>query len=230
MKLVEMRSRLVVISEQCSALINEIDSELKRKADLGRATYNANLTPSGVRNSELKAENEEKDEKEEPFPHTPYKKKEQEEKLEKSSQSSSQSGFINKPISSQSTGASARAHVREGRRHIANRGTYFKAWREAKWGDDFDPVRAAVDEAVAAFSSGKSAEARENDRRMWLKIANRVGFESFLDALDQKSAEILEEKQCGRRLLDPSASFQKLLNKRFPKVSNSPSMAKGGAE
>ena len=63
----------------------------------------------------------------------------------------------------------------------------------------------------------KSAEARENDRRMWLKIANRVGFESFLDALDQKSAEIQEDNQRGKRLRDPAAAFQKLLNKRFPK-------------
>lgn len=143
-------------------------------------------------------------------------------------QTSSQSGFINKPICSQTAGASAR--VREGRRHVANPSAYFKAWREAKWGGDFDPVRAAVEEAVAAFSSGKCAEARENDRRIWLKIANRVGFESFLDAFDQKSAEIREDEQRGRRLRDPAASFQKLLNKRFPK--GSPSAAhneKGGA-
>ena len=136
-----------------------------------------------------------------------------------SRQTSSQSGFIDKPISSQTTPAGAR--VREGRRSVANPDAYFKAWREAKWGGNFDPVRAAVEEAVAAFSSGKSAEAQENDRCIWLKIANRVGFESFLDALDQKSAEIREDQQRGKRLRDPAASFQKLLNKRFPK--------KGGA-
>ncbi len=132
-----------------------------------------------------------------------------------SSQSSSQTGFIDKPIRSQTTGAGARAC--EGRRPIANPAAYFRAWREAKWGGDFDPVRAAVEEAVTAFSSGKSAESQENDRRIWLKIANRVGFESFLDALDQKSAEIREDKQRGRRLRDLAASFQKLLNRRFPK-------------
>ena len=53
---------------------------------------------------------------------------------------------------SQTTGAGA--HAREA---IADRAAYFKAWRTAKWGGDFDPVAAAVDEAVAAFvSSGNS--------------------------------------------------------------------------
>ncbi len=50
--------------------------------------------------------------------------------------------------------------MREGLPPIANPAAYFKAWREAKWGGDFDPVRVAVDEAVAAFSSGKSAAAQ----------------------------------------------------------------------
>ena len=58
-------------------------------------------------------------------------------------QSSSQSGFIDKPISSQST--PARVRMREGLPPIADPAVYFKAWREAKWGGDFDPVRVAVD-------------------------------------------------------------------------------------
>ena len=136
-----------------------------------------------------------------------------------SSQSSSQTGFINKPIRSQTTGAGAR--VREGRRSVANPDAYFKAWREAKFGGDFDPVRVAVDEAVAAFSSGKSAEGQESDRRIWLKIANRVGFENFLDALDQKKSELRNDNPHGKRVIAPSSAFQKLLNTRFPK--------KGGA-
>ena len=131
------------------------------------------------------------------------------------SQSSSQSGFIDKPISSQT--APARVRTREGHAAIRNPKAYFKAWREAKFGGDFDPVRVAVDEAVAAFSSGKSAEGQESDRRIWLKIANRIGFESFLDALDQKRSEIRELAERGKRLRQPAASFQKLLNKRFPK-------------
>ncbi len=53
---------------------------------------------------------------------------------------------------SQTTGAGA--HAREA---IADRAAYFKAWRTAKWGGDFDLVAAAVDEAVAAFvPSGNS--------------------------------------------------------------------------
>ena len=71
--------------------------------------------------------------------------------------------------------------------------------------------------AVAAFSSEKSAEAQESDRRIWLKIANRIGLERFLDAFDQKSAEIRELAARGKRLHQPAASFQKLLNARFPK-------------
>ena len=131
------------------------------------------------------------------------------------SQSSSQSGFIDKPISSQTT--PARVRVREGLPPIANPVAYFRAWRGAKWGGDFDPVRVAVDEAVKAFSSGKSAEAQANDRRIWLKIANRVGFESFLDALDQKQSEMRELAEHGKRLHHPASAFQKLLNRRFPK-------------
>ena len=98
---------------------------------------------------------------------------------------------------------------------------YFKAWREAKFGGDFDPVSVAVDEAVSEFSSGKSAAGKAVDRALWLKIANRVGFEKFLDALDQKRAEIRELEAQGKRLLTPAASFQKLLNRRFPKGGRS---------
>jgi hypothetical protein len=74
----------------------------------------------------------------------------------------------------------------------------------------------AVEEAVAEFSSGKSAAGVAVDRALWLKIANRVGFENFLDALDQKKSEIRELEAQGKRLLTPAASFQKLLNRRFP--------------
>ena len=123
------------------------------------------------------------------------------------SQSSRQTRFIDKPVCSQST--PARTHVRDAE-------AYFKAWREAKFGGDFDPVSVAVDEAVKAFSSGKSAAAIAVDRALWLKIANRVGFEAFLDALDQKKSEIRELEAQGKRLLTPAASFQKLLNRRFP--------------
>ena len=122
-------------------------------------------------------------------------------------QSCSQSRFIDKPVCSQSTPA---------RTHVHDPEAYFKAWREAKFGGDFDPVSVAVDEAVSEFSPGKSAAGKAVDRALWLKIANRVGFEKFLDALDQKRAEIRELEAQGKRLLSPAASFQKLLNRRFP--------------
>ena len=157
-------------------------------------------------------------------------------------QSSTQSGFINKPVCSQSTrirarvegqlysspsrfinkpsshSTGARSRVREeGRRKIANEAAYFKAWRKARFGGDFDPVRMAVDEAVAAFSSHKPVDAQARDRQMWLKIANCIGLERFLDAFDQKQSEIRELAERGGRLWNPAASFKKLLNKRFPK-------------
>ena len=130
-----------------------------------------------------------------------------------STQTSTQSGFIDKPICSQTT----RARTREGLPPLRNPKAYFDAWRSATVGDSTDYLRIAVNEAVEAFSSDKSAEAQESDRRIWLKIANRIGLEHFLDAFDQKSAEIRELAARGKRLASPSKSFQKLLNKRFPK-------------
>ncbi len=59
---------------------------------------------------------------------------------------SSQSGFINKPSSSQSTCARTRARLSPIHDHEA----YFRAWRMAKFGGDFDPISVAVEEAVAA--------------------------------------------------------------------------------
>ena len=141
---------------------------------------------------------------------------------------SSQSGFINKPSSSQTTGA--RGRVREGGVAIRCREAYFRAWRIAKFGDDIDPVRVAVDEAVAAFSFGKDEAGMESDRSLWLKIANRAGLDAFLDAFDQMTAEFRELGEIGKRLMRPAASFQKLLNKRFPKDPPSPKATedKGG--
>ena len=136
-----------------------------------------------------------------------------------SSQSSSQSGYIHIPCS-QTTGA--RARVREGGAAIRCREAYFRAWRIAKFGGDFDPIRRAVDEAVAAFSFYKDEAGREDDRFLWLKIANRAGLDAFLDAFDQKSSEIEELENRHKRLRFPASSFQALLNERFPKP-------KGGA-
>ena len=134
--------------------------------------------------------------------------------LPNGSQSSSQSGYIDIP-SSQTTGE--RARVREGGVAIRCREAYFRAWRIAKFGGDFDPIRRAVDEAVTAFSFEKNEAGRERDRSLWLKIANRLGLSAFIDAFDQKTSEIEVLEQSHKRLLFPAASFQKLLNKRFPR-------------
>ena len=131
-----------------------------------------------------------------------------------SSQSSSQSGYVHIPCS-QTTGAGAR--VREGGMAIRCREAYFRAWRIAKFGDDIDPIRRAVDGAVAAFSSEKGEAGRESDRSLWLKIANRVGLSRFLDAYDEKASQIRDMAKRGKHLRNPASSFQKLLDKRFPK-------------
>ena len=110
---------------------------------------------------------------------------------------------------------------REGLSPIRDHEAYFRAWRVAKFGGDFDPIRVAVDEAASAFSSGKSEKGKSSDRRVWLKIANRVGLNGFLDAFEQKASEMRDLERQGKRLWNPAASFQKLLNRRFPKGGRS---------
>ena len=90
---------------------------------------------------------------------------------------------------------------------------YYRKLRLAKFGGDFNPIEAAVDEAVAAFAGAHP----ESDRRVWLKIANRVGADAFMDAVWQKAAEIREDEARGRRLRSKAAAFQQLLNRRFPR-------------
>ena len=138
--------------------------------------------------------------------------------------SSSQSGYVHIPCS-QTTGARARTRGIA----IRCREAYFRAWRIAKFGDDIDPIRVAVDEAVTAFSFYKDEAGREDDRSLWLKIANRAGLDAFLDAFDQKASELHQLELQHKRLLFPAASFQKLLNKRFPK-KGSPSVARSAKE
>ena len=108
--------------------------------------------------------------------------------------------------------ACAGAHAR-----VRNPAAYFKAWREAKFGADIDPVRAAVDEAVAAFST----KTPETDRLIWLKIANRVGADEFMRAVWLKQSENDSDRTV---LRDTASAFQNLLNRRFPKPGT-----KGGA-
>ena len=77
-------------------------------------------------------------------------------------------------------------------------------WRTKKFGGDFDPVRVAVDEAVSMFSSRQP----EDDRRIWLKIANEIGYEAFRDLYLEQCAIMRECK-----LRNPAAAFQNRLNR-----------------
>ena len=110
----------------------------------------------------------------------------------------------------------ARARVR-----VRDPQAYFKAWRIAKFGGDFNPIEEAVNEALKAF---KPADL-ERDRRVWLKIANRVGYENFLDAVFQQLSLFAEWESDRKRFYNKAAIFQRLLNKRFPLPKS-----KGGAK
>ena len=96
------------------------------------------------------------------------------------------------------------------RTRVKDPAAYFRAWRIARWGGDFDPVRAAVEEAVESFSTKDPG----SDRASWLKIANRVGAQAFMEAVWQKRSEMRNDRT---RLRDTASAFQKLLNDRFPK-------------
>ena len=72
------------------------------------------------------------------------------------------------------------------------------------FGGDFDPVREAVEDAVAEFSDRQPAR----DRSLWLKIANKIGYKAFRDLYLEQCAIMRECK-----LRNPSASFQNRLNR-----------------
>ena len=80
----------------------------------------------------------------------------------------------------------------------------FTAWRVKTFGGDFDPVREAVEDAVAEFSDKQAAR----DRSLWLKIANAIGCEAFRDLYFEQLSVMR-----GCRLRNPSAAFQKRLNR-----------------
>ena len=91
----------------------------------------------------------------------------------------------------------ARARVRE-------ESADFTAWRVKTFGGNFDPVREAVEDAIAEFSDRQAAR----DRSLWLKIANEIGYEAFRD-LYLEQISIMRE--C--KLRNPSAAFQNRLNR-----------------
>ena len=92
-------------------------------------------------------------------------------------------------------GARARVHAKS---------ADFTAWRVKTFGGDFDPVREAVEDAVAEFSDKQAAR----DRSLWLKIANAIGCEAFRDLYFEQLSVMR-----GCRLRNPSAAFQKRLNR-----------------
>ena len=78
------------------------------------------------------------------------------------------------------------------------------AWRTKTFGGDFDPVREAVEDAVNAFSYRQP----EDDRRIWLKVANEIGYEAFRELYIE---QISIMREC--KLRNPSAAFQNRLNR-----------------
>ena len=104
----------------------------------------------------------------------------------------------------------ARVRVRAGgKAPIRDRGAYFRAWRAAKFGGDFDPVGVAVDEAVAAFSSRDPAR----DRELWLKVANEIGCEAFRELYHEQKSILDDCRRRGNPLRAPAAAFQARLNR-----------------
>jgi hypothetical protein len=96
----------------------------------------------------------------------------------------------------------ARAHVREDA--VTRSESALAEWRTKTFGGNFDPVRAVVEDAVAEFSNRQP----EDDRSIWLKIANEIGYEAFRDLYLEQLSIMREYK-----LRNPSAAFQNRLNR-----------------
>ena len=100
------------------------------------------------------------------------------------------------------TRASAKAPIRD-------RDAYFRAWRDVSFGGDFDPVRVAVGEAVAAFSTRQP----DSDRAIWLKVANEIGYAAFLELYREQKSILDNCRARGNPLRAPAAAFQSRLNR-----------------
>ena len=99
------------------------------------------------------------------------------------------------------------------------------AWRMRTFGGDIDPVRAAVDDAVAAFSKRQP----EDDRALWLKIANAIGWERFLE---EYYGVLSIMGDCARRhrpLRNPAAVFHRRLQGIKPAPTAGGEAGEGGA-
>ena len=110
---------------------------------------------------------------------------------------SADSGVMHNPQPSR-----ARTHVRKDGNPRSE--AAFAAWRTKTVGGNFDLVREAVQDAVNAFSDRQP----EDNRRIWLKVANEIGYETFRD-LYLEQVSIMRE--C--KLRNPSAAFQNRLNR-----------------
>ena len=133
------------------------------------------------------------------------------------SQTIRQTRVLKEPIS-----ARPRARTR-GVRLLAK----FRAWRIKTFGGDFDPVAVAVDEAVAAFSTRQP----DDDRALWLKIANRIGADAVRELVHFQVSRT-SECQSGRRpkpLRNPASAFQNLLNAYDEDVRDGTADVAGGA-
>ena len=120
----------------------------------------------------------------------------------------SPTGILEESSCRRTTGARPRARE-DGKTPIRDRAAYFRAWRIAMFGGDFDPVRVAVEEAVAAFSSRQP----ERDRELWLKVANEIGFEAFLELYREQMSIMDDCRERGNPLRNPAAAFQARLNR-----------------
>ena len=108
------------------------------------------------------------------------------------------------------TGAPARTHAKGGEvgmYHGTNK--RFKRWRKKQFGGDFDPVAAAVDEAVRLFSRKNP----EQDRAVWLRVANQIGVDAFRDKMRQMQAQIDEARHNCAPIANLAGYFQMMLNR-----------------
>ena len=112
----------------------------------------------------------------------------------------------------------AHVHAYRGKKYNEN---YFRKLRIAKFGGDFNPVEEVVKEAIKAFKPARP----EIDARVWLKIANAIGYSNFLDCVWQQQALFREWESAGKQYANKAAIFQHLLKKRFPNPKS-----KGGAK
>ena len=86
------------------------------------------------------------------------------------------------------------------------------AWRVRQFGGDLDPVRAVVEDAVAAFSRRQPTI----DRALWLKVANIIGWETFREIYFEQRSVMVDSARRGHPLRNPAAAFHKKLQALKP--------------